>query len=115
MSAIRNWTIGETSVSCVSPSSSRNVVMIETTAMKIGTTARNEAKTKVSTASAPRPPSTASSRTPGPSLPPLCSARASKPVRCTGRPPTVAPSSAARAARSALGFSPKAESGSGCG
>ena len=115
ISAIRNWTIGDTAVSCVSPSSSRNVVRIETIAITSGTTARNEANTKVSTTSAPTPPSTASSRTPGPSLPPLSCASASKPVRRTGSPPTVAPRSADCAARSAAGFSPNAESGSGVG
>ena len=116
ISAIRNWTIGETAVSWVSPSSSRNVVRIETIAITSGTNARNEANTKASTTSAPSPPSTASTRTPGPSLlPPLSCASASKPVRRTGSPPTVAPRSADCAARSASGFSPKAESGSGVG
>ena len=90
--------------------------MIETKAMKIGTIARNEANTNVSTASAPSAPSTASSSRPGPSLSaPLSSNSASKPVRCTGWPATVAPFRAALAAFSALGFSPKAESGSGSG
>ena len=90
--------------------------MIETIAMKIGTIARNDANTNVSTASAPSPPSTASSSRPGPSLSaPLSSNSASKPVRCTGWPATVVPSSAALAAFSACGFSPNAESGSGCG
>ena len=42
-------------------------------------------------------------------------ASASKPVRCTGSPATVAPPSARCAACSASGFSPKAESGSGVG
>ena len=85
--------MGDTEVSSVSPRSSRKVVMIETTAMKIGMIARNEANTKVRTASAPRPPSTASSSRPGPSLSaPLSSNSASKPVRWTGcardgRPP----------------------------
>ena len=45
--------------------------MIEAIAMKIGTSARNDANTKASTSSAPRPPSSASSSTPGPSSPPL--------------------------------------------
>ena len=90
--------------------------MIETTAMKIGMIARNEANTNVSTASAPSPPSTASSSRPGPSLSaPLSSNSASKPVRCTGWPATVVSFSTALAAFSACGFSPNAESGSGCG
>jgi hypothetical protein len=90
--------------------------MIEDTAITIGTTARKEAKTKASTMSAPAPPSSASSRTPGPSPPaPLSSARASKPVRCTGAPATVAPSSAALAAFSAFAFSPNWASGSAGG
>ena len=90
--------------------------MIETTAITIGTNASKEANTKVSTASAPTPPITASSSTPGPSLSaPLSSASASNPVRCTGAPATVAPASALRAFFSASGFSPNCESGSGCG
>ncbi len=69
----------------VSPSRSRKLVRIETIAMRIGTIARKEAKTKVSTTSAPKPPSKASRKTPGPSeSAPLSSASASKPVRCTG-------------------------------
>ena len=59
--------------------------MIDTIAITIGTTARNDANTKASTSSAPRPPIRASSRTPGPSPPPLSCCSASKPVRCTGR------------------------------
>ena len=90
--------------------------MIETNAIKSGTRARKEAKTKVSTTSAPSPPSTASSKTPGPPLSaPLSSASASNPVRCTGRPPTSASSTTRLAALSACGFSPKADVGSGCG
>ena len=108
--------MGETEVSSVRPSSSRNVVMIETTAMRIGTIASAEAKTNSSTANAPSPPSTASSSRPGPSLSaPLSSNSASKPVRCTRWPATVVSASAALAAFSACGFSPNAESGSGCG
>ena len=75
----------------MSPSSSTNVVMIDTIAITSGTTARNEAKTNSSTTSAPSPPMTASASTPGPSPPPLSSASASKPVTWTGAPPTVAP------------------------
>jgi hypothetical protein len=89
--------------------------MIDAIAMKIGTSARKEANTKLSTISAPTPPSTASSSTPGPSSPPLACWSASKPVRCTGAPPTAAPASAVRAFSSAFGLSPKAESGSGFG
>ena len=69
--------------------------MIETIAITIGTNARNEAKTKASTTSAPRPPISASSSTPGPSLSaPESSNRASNPVSCTGSPATVTPASA---------------------
>ena len=76
----------------VSPRRSRKVVKIETIAIPIGTIARKDAKTKLSTISAPKPPSTASSSTPGPSPPPpLSSASASKPVSLTGAPPTVRP------------------------
>ena len=39
--------------------------MIDTIAMNIGTSARNDANTKASTARAPRPPTTASTRMPG--------------------------------------------------
>ena len=42
--------------------------MIDTTAITIGTSARNEANTKASTASAPRPPSSASSEHAGPAV-----------------------------------------------
>ena len=90
--------------------------MIETNAMTIGTTARKDANTNASTASAPRAPSIASRRRPGPPESwPLSWRRASKPVRWTGWPATVEPLSAALAAFSAFGFSPNAESGSGCG
>jgi hypothetical protein len=100
----------------VSPSSSRNVVMIDANAIRSGTTARKDANTNASTASAPSAPSAASRSRPGPPESwPLSSASASKPVRCTGWPATVVPFSAALAAFSALGFSPNAESGSGCG
>ncbi len=46
--------------------------MIEAIAIRIGTIARNEPNTKASTNSAPKPPSSASSNTPGPEPPPLC-------------------------------------------
>ena len=91
----------------MSPSSSTNVVKIDTTAITSGTTARNEANTNTSTTSAPRPPSTASVSTPGPSLlPPLSCASASKPVTWIGAPPTVKPATARLAFRAATGFSP---------
>ncbi len=90
--------------------------MIETNAITSGTKASREANTKPSTIRAPTPPSTASTSTPGPSFSlPLSFMSASKPVSFTGAPATVAPSSAPRATRSALGFSPKKESGSGVG
>ena len=90
--------------------------MIETKAIRSGTTARNEAKTKIRTKSAPNPPMSASIRRLGPSASsPESSNSASKPVRWTCDPPTVAPSTALLAAFSAAGFSPKAESGSGWG
>ena len=76
--------MGDTAVSSVSPSSSTNVVMIATIAIRIGTTASAEANTNSSTTSAPTPPMIASASTPGPSLPPLSSASASKPVTWTG-------------------------------
>jgi hypothetical protein len=98
--------MGETSVNAVSAQSSRNVVMIEATAMKIGTIARNEANTNASTASAPAPPISASTRTPGPLSPPLSCWSASNPVRWTGAPATLAPRSVARAFFSASGLSP---------
>jgi hypothetical protein len=61
------------------------VVMIEAIAITSGTTARNDAKTKASTTSAPTPPTTASISTPGPPLsPPVSRASASKPVSFTG-------------------------------
>ena len=90
--------------------------MIETNAIRSGTTARNEAKTKIRTRSAPNPPISASIRRLGPSASsPESSKSASKPVRWTGEPATVAPSTAALAAFSASGFSPNWESGSGWG
>ena len=89
--------------------------MIEATAIMIGTTAKNEAKTKASTISAPKPPITASRRTPGPSPPPVDCWRASKPVTCTGAPATVCPATAAFTSLAAFGLSPKLESGSGFG
>ena len=77
--------------------------MIETIAIMIGTIARNEANTKASTSSAPKPPSSASRSTPGPLPPPLCTDSASKPVTCTGAPATVAPFSAAVGASRGFG------------
>src|SRR3954463_6486306 len=64
MRATRDCTIGETSVTVVSPQTTRNVVMIETTAIAIGTMARNEPNTKARTSRAPKPPSSASTSTP---------------------------------------------------
>jgi hypothetical protein len=89
--------------------------MIDAIAIISGTIARKDANTNASTSSAPKPPIKASRSTPGPSLPPLSSWSASNPVRWTGAPPIVAPSSAARAVFSASGFSPNCESGSGRG
>ena len=45
--------------------------MIDTIAIRIGTKALSDANTNASTTSAPSPPSIASSRTPGPLLPPV--------------------------------------------
>jgi hypothetical protein len=87
--------------------------MIDAIAITSGSTARKDAKTKASTTSAPSPPSTASSRTPGPWPPPRCADSASSPVRRTGPPATVASPSAARAARSASGLDPKSDSAPG--
>ncbi len=89
--------------------------MIEAIAIMIGTTARNEAKTKASTTSAPTPPSSASRKTPGPSPPPVDCWSASNPVTWTGAPPTVEPATAALTSLAACGLSPKLESGSGRG
>ncbi len=90
--------------------------MIEQKAISSGTRARKDAKTKASTSSAPKPPTSASISTPVPSLSaPLSSARASKPVSFTGSPATVRSARAALAAFSASGFSPNWESGSGGG
>ncbi len=86
---MRNWTTGEMSVKAVSPQTSRNVVMIETIAIKIGTKARSDAKTKARTISAPTPPSTDSSSTPVPLSLPLAFWSASNPVTWTGAPATV--------------------------
>ena len=61
--------MGETSVIAVSPQSSRNETRTEEIAMPSGTNASADPKTKSSTMSAPTPPITASSRTPGPSSP----------------------------------------------
>ena len=65
---MRNCTTKLTSLNVVSPSTSRNVVRIETAAMSSGTRARKDAKTKSSTTSAPRAPNIVSARTLGPSL-----------------------------------------------
>ena len=100
--------MGETSVTVVRPHTTRNVVRIETIAIRIGTIARNDPNTKASTSSAPKPPSRASTSTPGPLPPPLCTDSASKPVRWTGAPATVAPARAALAFSAALGLSSKA-------
>jgi hypothetical protein len=53
MSTITNWTSGDTLVTSVSRSNGTNAVMIETNAISSGTSARNEAKTKTNTSSAP--------------------------------------------------------------
>ena len=81
--------MNDTSVRYVIGSSMRNVVRIDTAATSIGRNARNDAKTKSRTMSAPRAPSRVSPSTPGP---PVSSptARGSIPVT-----PTVAPSGAA--------------------
>ena len=71
MSAMRNCTIGEIGVIVVSPHTTRNEVRIDTIAITIGTKASNEANTNASTISAPKPPSRASSSTPGPLPPPF--------------------------------------------
>ncbi len=51
--------------------------MIAGSAIRSGTSARNEANTNASTISAPRPPTSASSSTPGPLPPPLWAVSAS--------------------------------------
>ena len=70
--AIRNCTTKLTSLNVVRPSTSKNVVRIETAAIIIGTSARNDAKTKISTSSAPAAPSSVSASTLGPSLSVTC-------------------------------------------
>lgn len=59
-----------TSVSSVRSSTSKNVVRIETAAMTNGTSAKKDAKTKVSTTSAPTAPNKVSTSTLGPALSP---------------------------------------------
>src|SRR3984893_13810337 len=107
--------MGETSVIVVRPQTTKKHVMIEAIAIAIGTSARNEPNTNARTNSAPTPPSNASTSTPGPLPPPLWFANASKPVRWTGAPATVAPASALLARLAASGLSSKACLGSGGG
>ena len=64
-----------TSVNVVSPSTSMNVVRIDTAAMSSGSSARNDANTNSSTSSAPAAPSSVSTRTLEPSLSPPAASR----------------------------------------
>ncbi len=64
----------------------RNAVVTATAAMISGTTARNEAKTKLRTASAPRAPMTISPSTPGPLAEPPAVVSGPIPVTCTWVP-----------------------------
>ena len=89
----RNLTITETSVALASGQTARNVVGIATSAISIGTNAIHEAKTKTRTSSAPPPAISASSsharaRRASPSST-VAARSASRPVTCTGAPPTV--------------------------
>ena len=68
-----------TSVNVVSPSTSRNVVRIDTAAMSSGSSARNEANTKSSTSKRTRPRRAASR--PARSVPPGLAARGEQGVR----------------------------------
>ena len=70
INAMRNSTTKLTSVTVVRPRTRRNVVRIETAAISSGTSARNDANTKISTASAPVAPSSVSNRTLGPEVSP---------------------------------------------
>jgi len=63
---IRNSAMKLTSVSPVSPRTPRNVVMIETTAISSGSTARKLANMMASTSRAPIPPIRVSATTPTP-------------------------------------------------
>ena len=63
---IRNWTTKLTSLKVVSPSTSKNVVRMETAAISNGRNAKNDAKTKSSTRRAPAAPSRVSASTLGP-------------------------------------------------
>src|SRR6266508_1845327 len=65
ISATRNWTITDTSVTLATGQTSRKVVGIATSAINSGTTAMNERKTKTSTRSAPNAASRVPSSTPG--------------------------------------------------
>ena len=101
ISATRNWTITDTSVTLAIGQTSRNVVGIATTAINSGTSAMNERKTKIRTRSAPSPATKVPSRTPtpSPSVSPAEARSASSPVTSTEEPPTVTPASAACASR----------------
>src|SRR6185437_4779129 len=71
-----------TSATYVSASTKSSVVRIETAAIRSGTNASSEANTNASTTSAPAPPISVSTNTPGPfSEPPLASWL--RPVNCT--------------------------------
>ena len=70
ISATRNCTISETSVTRASPPMNRKLTGIAIAAMTSGTSARNDANTNASTIRAPRAPNTVSASTPGPPPPP---------------------------------------------
>ena len=95
--------MNDTSVICVSPSSRRKVVGMATTATISGASARNEANTKMSTARAPTPPSSTSTRRLGPDPPPVSPIRYASPVTPTGAPATDDVLAAASIAGAAMG------------
>jgi hypothetical protein len=101
ISATRNWTITETSVTLASGQISRKVVGMATSAINSGTVAMNDRKTKTRTTSAASAASRVPSRTPvpDPSLSPAEARSASRPVAVIEDPPTVTPASAACASR----------------
>jgi hypothetical protein len=92
----------DTSVTLASGQTARNVVGMATSAMSIGTTAIQEAKTSARTSSAPPPAMSASTAmlAPLPCAPSAAPARSAfRPVTCTWAPATVTFCTARCAAR----------------
>src|SRR4051812_7142588 len=90
ISATRNSTMNDMSMTYVNGNNKMNVVRIEAAATTIGSNARNDANTNASTASAPTAPRRTSANTPGPPDESSPTARASSPVT-----PVAAPDGAA--------------------